>query len=336
VVVKVLASAPGKVTLFGEHAVVYGYPAIVTAINKRVYVEAELRNDNEIKINAQDLRVPGLIVSIGEGEVVVTTDYGRSLAAMSYLSKAIEVTSKFLNERKGVNLVVTSEMPVGAGLGTSAAVSVATIAAYATCLGHELSSEVIAQLGWQVEKEVQGIASPMDTTISALGGTLKLWYEGTTVHKTPLALSSELPLVISYVEREKTTKEMVAKVKELRNRHSELVDEIMKSIGFVTNKAEQALLKNDLSEVGLLMNVNHGLLDALGVSTRRLNELVYLARSSGALGSKLTGAGGGGATISLVQNSKAELVLNVLSMFSLMSFKAVINTEGVKVKILAK
>ncbi len=334
--VKVLASAPGKVTLFGEHAVVYGYPAIVTAIDKRVYVEAELRNDNTIKINAQDLRVSGLIVSISEGEVLVTTDYGRSLATMSYLSKAIEVTSRFLNERKGVNLVVTSEMPVGAGLGTSAAVSVATIAAYAKCLGHELSNEVIAQLGWEVEKEVQGIASPMDTTITALGGTLKLWYEGSTVYKKPLALSGELPLVISYVEREKTTKEMVAKVRELRNKHGELVDEIMKSIGLVTNKAEQALLKNDLNEVGLLMNINHGLLDALGVSTRRLNELVYLARSSGALGAKLTGAGGGGATISLVQESKAELVLSVLSMFSLMSFKATINTEGVKVKTLAK
>ncbi|MCD6324461.1 MAG: hypothetical protein J7L55_05085, partial [Desulfurococcales archaeon] len=163
---EVTASAPGKVTLFGEHAVVYGYPAIVTSIGKRVYVTAKVREDSAVRIVAKDLRTPGLIVTYREGSVEVSTDHGRSLLAVAYLNKAIELTSRKIGKFRGVDLIVESEMPVGAGLGTSAAVSVATVAAYSKLLGTELSRDEIADLAWSVEREVQGLASPMDTSIS--------------------------------------------------------------------------------------------------------------------------------------------------------------------------
>ena len=326
-----MASAPGKVTLFGEHAVVYGYPAIVASIDKRIFVSAELRDDDKIRINAQDLRTSGVIVSISNGEIQVTTDYGKTLSAIGYLNKAIELTSEYLDVRKGVNLEVRSEMPVGAGLGTSAAVSVATIAAYSSCLGYELSKDEIARLGWEVEKNVQGIASPMDTSIATFGGVLKIWFEGSTVYRTPLRVGSELPLVVAYVEREKSTRDMVMWVRNLREKHPELINGILEHIGKISLEAEKTLAEGNLREVGMLMNINHGLLEALGVSSRRLNEVVYTARVAGALGSKLTGGGGGGASIALTTQENIDVLTNVLKLVTPHVFRTNIQYEGVRI-----
>jgi len=327
---KVVASAPGKVTLFGEHAIVYGYPAIVSSIDLRVYVTAYPRNDDLIKIIAYDLKTPGLIVTYTGDEIRVTTDYGKSLSAVSYLNKAIRLTADYLGISKGINLEVKSEMPVGAGLGTSAAVSVATVAAYASAHGYKLSKDEISELAWSVEKTVQGIASPMDTSIATYGGYMKIWKSNEIFQRLKLNIKANLPIIIGYVERKFSTGDMVLKVKELRDRYEKLVDDIMKLIGELTNKAEKALISEDLITVGELMNMNQGLLDALGVSDMRLNELVYLAREAGALGSKLTGAGGGGAIIALAPKNE-DKVEAVLKTRSSMTLKTKFGVEGVKV-----
>ncbi len=332
--VKVVASAPGKVTLFGEHAVVYGYPAIVTAIGRRVWVTAESRSDDAVVIAALDLRVPGVVVTYRGNEVIIGTDYGRTLSAVAYLRKAIEITSDYLGTRGGVNLTVRSEMPVGAGLGTSAAVSVATIAAYSKVLGYELRKDEIARLGWEVEKAIQGIASPMDTSIASFGGIIKIWKEGKEFVRKQLSVSIEEPLIIGYVERQHTTAEMVKAVKNLKERYGELIELIMKAIGRLTEEAESALLQGDVLKVGTLMNVNHGLLEALNVSTMKLSQIVYAARAAGALGAKLTGAGGGGAVIALASKDNAERVELAVKLHSSMTLKTTFGAPGVTARIL--
>lgn len=333
--VKVVASAPGKVTLFGEHAVVYGYPAVVAAIGRRVYVTAEARDDDAVRIVASDLKVPGVTVTYTPEEIVIETDYGVALSAISYLNKAVELTSEYLRIKKGVNLEVKSEMPVGAGLGTSAAVSVATIAAYAWVVGKELSKDEIAKLGWEVEKAVQGIASPMDTAIATYGGFMKIKITGNNeFSKEQLRVESDLPIVIGYVEREASTKVLVEKVRRLLNKHPDLIKEIMDTIGKVTEEAVKALEKDDLMTLGELMNINHGLLDALGVSNRRLSELVYIARAAGALGAKLTGAGGGGCVIALAPG-KQDAVEVAMRMFGSSTLKTELGSVGVTVRKIA-
>ncbi len=330
----ITVSAPGKVTLFGEHAIVYGYPAIVASINSRVYVTATPRSDSSVKIIARDLKTPGLIINYKDGKIEVTTDYEKSLSAIAYLNKSVELTSKYIGRFKGVNLVVSSEMPVGAGLGTSAAVSVATVYAYSRILGYELSKEEIARIAWDVEKEVQGIASPMDTSISTFGGFLKLWGDGRVFHRERIDVNIQLPVIIAYVERKASTKEMVLKVRKLLSRHTPLIQGIMNLIGEVTRKAESALKAGDLHVLGELMNINQGLLDALGVSDMRLSELVYIAREAGALGSKLTGAGGGGAIIALTpeKNESVEVALRLRASRTL---KADLGGDGVRVEEIA-
>ena len=332
--VKVVASAPGKVTLFGEHAIVYGYPAIVTAIGRRVWVTAESRSDDAVVIAALDLRVPGVVVTYRGNDVIIGTDYGKTLSAVAYLRKAIEITSEYLGARGGVNLTVRSEMPVGAGLGTSAAVSVATIAAYSKVLGYELRRDEIARLGWEVEKAVQGIASPMDTSIASFGGTIKIWKEGEEFVRKELNVSIEEPLIIGYVERQHTTAEMVKAVKNLKEKYGELVELIMKAIGRLTNEAERALLQGDVVRVGTLMNMNHGLLEALNVSTMKLSQIVYVARAAGALGAKLTGAGGGGAVIALASNDNAEKVELAVKLHSSMTLRTTLGAPGVITRVL--
>ncbi|OYT50899.1 MAG: mevalonate kinase [Desulfurococcales archaeon ex4484_204] len=331
--VRVTASAPGKVTLFGEHAIVYGFPAIVTAIDRRVYVTATARSDRAVRIKALDLRVPGVVVTYTPEEVVIETDYDRTLSAIAYLKKAVEVASRYIGVWRGVNIEVRSSMPVGAGLGTSAAVSVATIAAYSAAVEADLSREEIARLGWEVEKAVQGIASPMDTSIATFGGFIKIWAEGGGKFvRRELKVGSEMPFVIGYVEREAGTKDLVRAVRDLKRRYPDLVNAIMEAIGRVTKEAEEALAREDLRRVGELMNLNHGLLEALGVSNKKLSEMVYAARSAGALGAKLTGAGGGGCAIALTPEAQDRVEV-AMRLYASITMKAKFGAPGVEVRV---
>lgn len=331
----VVASAPGKIVLFGEHAVVYGEPAIVASIDKRLYVKMSLRNDNAIKISALNLYVPGVIVTFKGNELIVETDYGKIIPAISYVKKAIEITSNYINEFKGVNVEVSSEMPVGAGLGTSAAVAVATIYAYLKVLGYELKKEEIARLGWEVEKEVQGIASPMYTAITTFGGFLYIKYGGENITLKKLHAKLCLPLVIGYVEREFKTADLVKMVKKLYDRYPNVFWNIFRLIGMISEEALKTLEKGDTERLGELMNINHGLLDSIGVSNSRLNTLVYAARSAGALGAKLTGAGGGGCVIALAPGKVREVSI-AMKLVGAKTIDTEIGGEGVRIERISK
>jgi len=291
-----------------------------------------LRGDGNVKIVASDLQVPGLAVTFTGDELFVETDYGRTLSAVAYLKKAIEVVSNYLGVFKGVNLVVRSEMPVGAGLGTSAAVAVATVLAYSTALGYSLGREEVARLGWEVEKAVQGIASPMDTAITSFGGFIRVKLLGGSRYEVrQLGNIQDLPIVIGYVEREAKTKDLVHRVRQLKERYPHIIDAIIRTIGNIVEDAEKALINGDLTTLGELMNINQGLLDALGVSTKKLSELIYAARAAGALGSKITGAGGGGCVIALAPNTQDAVEVS-MKLFGGLTLKTRLGGPGATVE----
>ena len=172
----------------------------------------------------------------------------------------------------------------------------------------------------------------MDTSIASHGGFLKIIGRSGKYEISKVKVSGSLPFVIGYVEREATTKDLVRKIKELRERYGVIIDEIMRIIGELTLRAEKALINNDLTTLGELMNINHGLLDALGVSNRKLNELVYAARNAGALGSKLTGAGGGGCVIALTPGKQEEVEV-AMKLYATLTLKTRLGVEGVKVLV---
>ncbi len=307
---RVLASAPAKIILFGEHSVVYGKPAIAAAIDLRTYVQARFNDNGAIKIEARDIKTPGLTVSFSEDEIYFESDYGKAAEVLSYVRQAIElVRDEADRSRGGVTVSITSQIPVGAGLGSSAAVAVATIGAVSKLLGLELSNEEIGRLGHRVELLVQGGASSgIDPTVSAIGGFIH--YEGGRFERLPFM---ELPVVVGYTGSSGSTKELVAMVRRTYEEMPEIVEPILTAMGKIVEKARDVLLSDiedggvRFQKLGRLMNINHGLLDALGVSTKKLSELVYAARTAGALGgAKITGAGGGGGCMYALAPGEAE------------------------------
>lgn len=269
----ITCSAPGKIYLFGEHAVVYGEPAIACAVELRTRVTAASSDTLTI---SSDLGTTGI-------------DY----EVHPYVSSAIEKLG-----RRNVSLKISSDIPVGSGLGSSAAVTIATLAAINLefRLGH--SSEEIARMGHEIEQKVQGAASPTDTFVSTFGGVVEI------PSRRRLSML-ECGIVIGNTNKgatPKKTAKLVKHVATLREEYPEVIDTIIKTIGSFSKQGEILVKNKDYLSLGKLMNVNHGLLDALGVGTAELSALVYAARGAGAYGAKITGAGGGGCMVALTDS----------------------------------
>jgi mevalonate kinase len=266
-----IASAPGKIILFGEHSVVYGRHALVSAINLRCRVEARKSGDFRI---ISPLGLTGLDFDVHP-----------------YVSFAIKRFSE-LKKINGVELVIRSDIPIASGLGSSAAVTVATLKALSEEFEFTLSDEEIFELAKKVELDVQGRASGIDPFISTFGGA---WI-------FPEREKVELPFDF-FVFRlwERSTKFMVEKVAKLRQRHSEVLEKIFDAIDAIALKAPKCG-PEDFEE---LIHINQSLLRAIGVSSPEIDELISRLEKEG-FRVKLTGAGGGGCIFGIYRGKKPE------------------------------
>ena len=201
-------------------------------------------------------------------------------------------------------MTLSSEIPIGSGLGSSAAVTVATLAALYRYHNIRFNKKSLAHDAHMVEQAVQGVASPLDTLVSTYGGLVYL-----SRNKTfePFKVNFNAPFVVGYTTKHGNTGKMVKDVRSLKNRNSKIINPVITSMGNLTNYAKQAILKKDYKRIGELMNINHGFLDVLGVNTVELSRMVYTARECGAIGSKITGAGGGGSIIALCPGKTKEV-----------------------------
>lgn len=273
------ASAPGKLILFGEHAVVFGEPALSTAINLRAEVFARPHTE-----------------WLADGASIDEPRY-------RYVKAAIAKTKA----RAPLWIEIRSMVPSGAGLGSSAAVTVATLGTL-----HEgtdsLDAAAIAREAFEVEHEVQGRASPIDTSTSSAGGgilVLREPHDGLlwSIHRDRrqwFLHRQSLPalgFVIGSTGISAATGPLVAKVKERVDRDPRAAEAI-REIGQITLDGLRALQRRDLVAAGLLMDRNHAILTDLGVGHPALDRLVEAARPS-SFGAKLTGAGGGGSVVAL-------------------------------------
>ena len=322
----VTSSAPGKVYLFGEHAVVYGEPAVPCAIERRARVTVESQ-DNGIRVHAGDLTLDGFTVEYDDASGRPDVDVSDDLvdAGMGYINEAIAQARDAAGvEDGGFDITIESEIPLGAGLGSSAAVAVATIDAAARELGVTLDAEEIADRAYRVEHTVQdGEASRADTFCSAMGGAVRVEGDDRRTIDAP-----DLPFVIGYDGGAGDTGALVAGVRRLREDYDFAADTV-RAIGDIVRRGEEALVADDIEELGRLMNFNHGLLEALGVSSRSLDAMVWAARDGGALGAKLTGAGGGGCIVALDETPETKTALEYTPGCE-QAFRAELDTEGVR------
>jgi mevalonate kinase len=322
----VTASAPAKVILFGEHFVVYGEPAVALAIDKRAYVSAQLKKDERIHIASAGLGVAGTF----KGERFQPEKGGSK--ARSHLEPVRNAVQQVLGrtERKaGVNVKIDSDIPVSAGLGSSAAVATSTVAAVSSLLEIGLSRDQIFRMAFEAERLVHGTPSGIDPAVSTYGGTLQFQRGKDFVS---LNVQANIPLVVGNTTLERSTGELVAQVRYVREQYQSIIDPIINTGGKISLAAVEALKKGDIRTLGGLMNINHALLCAVGVSHETLEHLIYAARKSGALGAKLTGGGGGGCMIALAEGNKLKKIAKAIERVGGTSFIAGKTDQGVRIE----
>lgn len=303
------ASAPAKLILFGEHAVVYGETAIATAVDKRAYATACELEGSKIIVNSKNIQE-----DIEASLIEDTTNP---------IVKAVQEALKFCKTKTGVGVEINSEIPVAVGLGSSASVVSATAMAVVSLFKENPDPLKIAEIALEAEKISHGNPSGVDTATTTLGGTIA-FKKGTIEELKTEGLS----LVIGNTGIRKSTKELVDKVR--KSIEDPRMATSLFNISSLVKSAKTAIIQNNLDELGALMDKNHKFLRELGVSSPQLETLIKTAKKAGALGAKLTGAGGGGCIIALTQEPKK--VIQALEKKGATAFQVHTNQEGVKIE----
>ncbi len=295
------ASAPGKVILFGEHFVVKGKPAIALALDLRVNVKVDNASTNTITIYSYDTN--------SKLEIELNNLRMRGSGNLVQLHRIIEVLSS-RTKLKPAYVEISSNIPIAAGLGSSASLAVAFTAAYSKFLGLDLTREEISRIAYEAEKIVHGKPSGIDNTIATYGGAIL--YRAGEFSKIRLGNIQSVSLIIADTGITRSTRKAVLRVLELYDKYPEILSLIYDAAEKIVLRALDALTKSSWTTIGELMNLNHGLLSSIGVSMLELEELVYIARKAGALGAKITGAGMGGSIIALAYSGNSARIADVL------------------------
>jgi mevalonate kinase len=267
-------------------------------------VSASLLDTHDVAIHAAGLAQP----------FAATTEQLISSQALpqevEFVACALRTFWKSYGATFGVEIVTRSQFSQSYGLGSSSAVTVATMKALAEAVGAATDRDRLFRLSYETVLEVQkGIGSGFDVAAATYGGTLYFVTGGKVIH--PLA-EPVLPLVIGYSGVKARTTAYVRKVARLRQRFPQFVESIMERIGKVVDDAKLSLEEGNYELFGQYMNLNQGYLHALDVSTPELDSLISAARQNGAYGAKLSGAGGGDCMIALVgEESRAKVEMAI-------------------------
>ncbi len=293
------SSACGKIILLGEHAVVYGRPAIALPIP--LAVESLVRKGG----NGIDLVIPrwGLEQKVKAGS-------GQGLSGILY-----HILERLGLDKENMTIEVIPHVPRAMGLGGSSALAVAIIRSVDEAYKLKLPNEEINRLAYECEKAAHGTPSGIDNTIATYGTPLLYQRNATQdgasgdadARFDTISLAEPVPLVIGITGRESLTANTVARVRHAWETHQSRYDGIFDQIAALTRSGVDALRDGHFRELGELMNLCHGYLNALQLSTPELEELVHIARTNGALGAKLTGGGGGGSMIALCPDAQDQV-----------------------------
>jgi mevalonate kinase len=294
-------SAPAKIILFGEHFVVYNKPAILASVTKRIKVAAHLNNSKTINIKS-DL---GIEASYKESDFNIIKGANDS---QTILYPLYESARSVLSERHqilGLDIFVNSEFPYGLGLGSSAASCVATVAAVDS-LFHKPDKQYVCDKAIKSERLIHNNSSGADCYISTFGGLI-YYIKNTGFNK--IYCRKDLSLLIGNTGIRHSTGALVSSVKKFKDENSSLFNNLSRRAENICRDAFTAITKGDERKLGELMRENHTLLQQIGVSHDKIDYLVNVCVENGALGAKLTGAGGGGIMIALVpQEEKLKLI----------------------------
>lgn len=275
------SSAPGTLMLLGEHAVLHGARALVLAVDKRIRVHLTPQPGTGVVVDSALGRYEGDLASLGDDP-----RFRFVFAAIGRVKERLP---------SGFTLSIDSDFSHQVGLGSSAAVTVAVLAALNYWLEQSCDTQLLFAQSRQAMLEVQGRGSGADLAAAIEGGLVAYHQSGARQR------FGQLPEVGLYYSGYKVkTPEVLQRVAEARERLPQLYDELYRLMGLCAEQACAAAQGGDWPQLGRLMNLYQGLMDALGVNDAKLSEMVYsLRRSDRVLGAKISGSGLGDCVISL-------------------------------------
>lgn len=272
-------SAPGKLILLGEHSVVYHRPCLVSTVSWRLKLSLEKIEKRIFKIETGDKK--------------------------GFVKTAVENFSRIYSLNFGVKIKKENGLEFNYGLGSSAAVTVSALEGLAELAKIKLSKKELFNLAYQTVLDVQGVGSGFDVAAAIYGGTIYFKTAGEIIE--PLT-DQALPVVVAYSGVKADTPTIVRQVAEKKKKQPQVINQIFNEITQLVEKGKKALLKKDWPRLGQLMNANQKLLEKLSVSTPKLEKMISAAKSAGAFGAKLSGAGAGDCMIALVEEKNKQAI----------------------------
>ena len=307
---KSIASAPGKIILFGEHFVVHGTKAILAAIDKRVTVTSTFTENKTIKVNSQ----------LGTIEVPISSSHEE---VKSEFRPFVYLANKIINSEQnasGLEITIDSDIPIGVGLGSSSACCVAAAASISE-LFNELSSEEILKMSIEAEKTIFPDTSGADCTVCTYGGMI----EYPSIEKIDNTFDLNLLIANSMIPH--NTKNSVEKVNKFKENDEERFSQLCDLETKLIDEVITAMKNNDATTFGLKMSENQKYLEEIQISNDTLRDMISSLKEI-SLGTKITGAGDGGCIIALVKDENMDKVPTLLPKDK-EYFSAKIDTKGV-------
>jgi len=319
----ITVSAPGKLMLLGEHAVVYDRPCLVTAVGQRMKAIVELLDTLEFVLDAQDVNISNYkkkMTEVGIGEIPKG-------------AKFVEIALKnFLEKhpmKSGIHVTTTSEFSSLFGFGSSSASTVCVMKALSELSGANFSNKDIFDLAYKTVLDIQGKGSGFDVAGAVYGGTLYFVTGGEVIEPLPI---TSLPLIVGYSGVKADTVTLINEVKKKLEEEPEKVNRIFDAIKDLVEKAKKDMAKGEWETVGKWMNFDQEYLRDLGVSTEKLESMISVAKKAGAWGAKLSGAGGGDCMIALTPNDKKKAVADAITKAGGQVIDVAVNAEGVRIE----
>ena len=288
-----ISSSLGKIILFGEHAVVYGRPALAVPVTQ-VHADVEVLDADRagIWIDAPDINLHAELNTLPSDHPIASVIHN-----FLFLSR--------ISPFPHLNIKITSTIPVASGLGSGAAVIVSLTRALSTHLNHSMTDETVNAFAYEIEKLHHGTPSGIDNTVVTYAKPV-YFIKGQPIEV--FKVGSPFTIVVGDTGISAPTKESVSDVRKLWEADKARWENIFDKVGEIAKQARHSIESGKWEMLGELMNQNHVLLQEMTVSSPELDQLVSAARNAGAMGAKLSGGGRGGNMIALVRHEKAEEV----------------------------
>ena len=309
---QVRVSTPGKLMLFGEHSVVYDRPCIVAAVDQRFEVVVEKIEGKEMVVQAPGVGIYDYRKSLDElGETRITKELRFvEVVVREFYSKRSGLEASLQEQTfGGIKIETKNHFSSEHGFGSSAAVTVGLAKALHEMMGVKLTNKELFDFCYKVVLDVQGVGSGFDIAAAIYGGIVYFMTGGKKIEKFKVTnLKFSLPIVVGYTGVKADTPTLVRQVGELKRQHPVRVNKWFNEVSLIVEEAKQKMKAGDWQRVGELMDENQEILHRLGVSSVELDRLIDAARGAGALGAKLSGAGGGDCMLAVVEKDKERAV----------------------------